>query len=906
MKFKNSQLFGLLAFCLWLPLPALYLDPPDFLAGQPLAIYAVALFFGGLAFASTALWMSFRRRVSELTARIYVFLFVLAFVGAYQFSGLAPSWQCFGKKLEAAVGRAAGQNCTTTCTNNDKKPCGGWSSCWDKFVSCNSSGRDQDGRDCQGCCFSCTVVCEDPDPDPEPTYQPPTIGVAVDCSKTGNNGWCVGEAVLTLTASDPQNFSVTITGDIGGTTFACTAGAKTCTKDLAEGSGTINYKVTASTSNLTATGSTTWKEDRTYPVANLIIPSPTGSGGWFKTAPVVVSVNGSDAGSGVAVAEMSLDAGVTWQASDLSLSADGTYVVHYGLTDLAGNRTDYSGQMIQIDAVPPAMSLSTVGTLGNMNWYVTDVQTTITATDETSGIDRVEYDLDGTGWQSGTVIPNHEGVNTISIRAFDVAGNVSSASVQNNVDTTPPSLTPILPQPDGSNGWYVTGPATVSADGFDGGSGLVQVVVSVNQGPWQDNASLSDGTYTVDFKSIDIAGNVITASRIVKVDTLGPVLSTSTSGTRGNAGWYLDQTVTTISARDETSGVDRIQFQKNDDEWQDGGTVVSTDGVNDISVRAYDSAGNISNDSVLVKVDSVKPMSKFVTPLNGSTHTVVRGQFTFSGSAVDMTSGIESAEISFDGKSWHPVVREADSLWHYDWDTSSLPDGVYPAVVRATDIAGNREVVDSAAQATLLVNNSPPRIKLTPEWLIWESATLSINTEYFPVKEGVVVIADAQGRWPSVQIPFGAKYPSEITWDRRFGNGILAPSGEYFVAVSACNIFDLCSEKSAVIKIPWYAVALPISTVPTELVEVAQEPEKEIRGPMATAMPPIVQPSAVGPEQAVEQPGPPMISLLPVVVLIALLWATSSSALVDKRPTAIHGIAKTITMQNYIGEWKNE
>ena len=158
MTIKKSQFFGALAFFLWVPIPWLYFNPPDFLAGQPLAIYAVTLFFGGLSAAATTLLISLRRRISERAARVYVFLFVLAFVGAYQFSGLAPSWQCFGKKLQAAVGRAAGQNCTTTCTNNDKKPCSGWSSCWDKFVSCSSAGKDQDGRNCQGCCFACDAL----------------------------------------------------------------------------------------------------------------------------------------------------------------------------------------------------------------------------------------------------------------------------------------------------------------------------------------------------------------------------------------------------------------------------------------------------------------------------------------------------------------------------------------------------------------------------------------------------------------------------------------------------------------------------------------------------------------------------------------------------------------------------
>ena len=182
MKIQKSQCLTVLAFLLWSPIPWLYLNPPEILAGQPLAVYVVFLSFSGLSCAATALLISLRARISERAARFYVFFFILAFVGAYQFSGLAPSWQCFGKRLEAAVGRAAGQTCTTTCTDNDTKPCSGWSSCWDKFVSCSSAGKDQDGRNCNGCCFSCDVVCEEEEP-PPPSYQPPTVsGTVCECA----------------------------------------------------------------------------------------------------------------------------------------------------------------------------------------------------------------------------------------------------------------------------------------------------------------------------------------------------------------------------------------------------------------------------------------------------------------------------------------------------------------------------------------------------------------------------------------------------------------------------------------------------------------------------------------------------------------------------------------------------
>jgi hypothetical protein len=121
-------------------------------------------------------------RLSPTAARTASLLFLLTGISAYQFSGLAPNWSCFGKQIYVATANAAGENCTTTCTDNDVKPCSGWSTCWDKFVSCNAAGKDQDGRKCSGCCFSCTVICEQ-EPD-----NPPSITGNVTCSQADDNG----------------------------------------------------------------------------------------------------------------------------------------------------------------------------------------------------------------------------------------------------------------------------------------------------------------------------------------------------------------------------------------------------------------------------------------------------------------------------------------------------------------------------------------------------------------------------------------------------------------------------------------------------------------------------------------------------------------------------------------------
>lgn len=81
---------------------------------------------------------------------------------------------------ELIVAQAAPeQQCITKCTDNPTKPCSGYSSCYNKNISCSEDGKDQDGRNCQGCCFSCVVEC------PPPPDQPPSINGTLNCSTGG-------------------------------------------------------------------------------------------------------------------------------------------------------------------------------------------------------------------------------------------------------------------------------------------------------------------------------------------------------------------------------------------------------------------------------------------------------------------------------------------------------------------------------------------------------------------------------------------------------------------------------------------------------------------------------------------------------------------------------------------------
>jgi hypothetical protein len=258
-----------------------------------------------------------------------------------------------------------------------------------------------------------------------------------------------------------------------------------------------------------------------------------------------------------------------------------------------------------------------------------------------------QVSVNGGAWQANTPLTN--GTFTVTSRATDNAGNIATLSKTIKVDTIAPSVTPVVPMADGSNGWVRSGPPVVSADGADSGSGLASAQVSVDNGAWQSSATLPDGVHAVQFKSVDVAGNSTTVSRTIKVDINAPSVSASTVGTSGNEGWYISQATTTLTPNDSASGVDRVEYSYNDGNWQTGNSISSLDGVNTIDVRVYDLAGNVTTNSFTVKVDTVAPTLNAIFPTpDGLNGWVVTAPADVSAEGEDSGSGLASAQVSVD------------------------------------------------------------------------------------------------------------------------------------------------------------------------------------------------------------------------------------------------------------------
>ncbi len=282
-------------------------------------------------------------------------------------------------------------------------------------------------------------------------------------------------------------------------------------------------------------------------------------------------------------------------------------------------------------------------------------------------------------------------------------------------------------------------------------------------------------------------------SLTARVDTQPPHISGEMSGTPGEAGWYVSPVTFSASAADPQpgSGIETLAYALNGGAWQPYTAPVSVgDGAHVIAFRAQDLAGHVTEISQSVQVDTLPP--QLSVSLSGDQRNGwYLSHVTFAAQGSDSGSGLARIEYALDGGAWQPYVAPV-----------SVGDGVHTLRVRAFDAAGNAA---AAAPLTFQVDGTPPRIHLPESWYIWESVTLRVSDGQSGLADVEIEIRDGQGRWQKVSRAYevdGDAFSTDITWDRRFGDGTLAPIGTYQVIVKAFDQAGNMSRETANIHIP--------------------------------------------------------------------------------------------------------
>ncbi|MFC7082006.1 OmpL47-type beta-barrel domain-containing protein [Halorussus caseinilyticus] len=235
-----------------------------------------------------------------------------------------------------------------------------------------------------------------------------------------------------------------------------------------------------------------------------------------------IALNDSD-GDGIYRGNFTVD------AADLS---DGIASLSVTAVDAKGNEEGGIAQQFLLDTRAPNTTHRLNGTTGDAGWYTSAVTVNLTASDGTSGVVQTEYRVDGGNWTAydGNVTVAANGAHTVTYRSVDEGGNVeASESVSFDIDADAPVTNFTTNATANENGWYDSD-VNVTLDATDSASGVVRTEYRVDGGNWTPYAGnitfTADGNYTVEFYSVDAAGNEeVRHNRTVRIDTQKPTVN---------------------------------------------------------------------------------------------------------------------------------------------------------------------------------------------------------------------------------------------------------------------------------------------------------------------------------------------------------------------------------------------
>ena len=322
----------------------------------------------------------------------------------------------------------------------------------------------------------------------------------------------------------------------GGTTWSAGASGAVAVVS-AEGTTLVQFRAVDGAGNVSpwvpavAGAGNTVKLDRGAPT-NPTVSGATGV--WSTAASMVVTASGStDGGSSVSgyQYQTSFNGGAfsaSTSGSSVTISAQGTTVVQFRAIDAAGNTSAWVQGTVKLDrTVPTNPTVSG----GSTSWFSSASRTISAsgATDTISGLARYEYRTstnNGSTWGAtvagASAVITAEGTTIVQFRSVDNAGNVSVVApddrrIDQHREARPDGAEPpdrerrvahVHEQPDHRSG------ASGSTDAMSGLS-TYQYHYSTNGGTtWGSTVSGSSvqfrsaGTYIVQFRAVDRAGNI--------------------------------------------------------------------------------------------------------------------------------------------------------------------------------------------------------------------------------------------------------------------------------------------------------------------------------------------------------------------------------------------------------------
>ena len=429
-----------------------------------------------------------------------------------------------------------------------------------------------------------------------------------------------------------------------------------------------------------------------------------------------------------------------------------------------GSRTPIGSASVSIkDGMPPV--LTTISPREGEK-YTGDVNFSVTASDDSSGVARVEYALDGISWNQLPPADQsagrygfawkpaavESGPHSVSFRGTDRAGNTSSplsvSFVVSAGDTIPPVLN-VSTLADGSltNNQILNIAGTVSDD-----TGVKEVtvngaIVTINaDGSFSYAQQFISGPNRVEIKAADLADNQVSNIRTINLDQRAPLLTIVTPADNSKTGAALMEVTGIV---DETSAVTVKVGEILQTTLMNGNgfasSVTLVPGINTIEVTATDLANNTGSQKRTVIYDDQKPSLAITEP--GQDIRTNQSSLIVRGTVSDLYTAVVVA-IFMDGQTFNPVVTDG----HFEQAFSFSAEKSYAIVVTATNEVGST----TSTQRNVVYDITPPAVSIDP---VTSPTAQSAQSVSGTREEGsTVAVSCATATVGDIE------YPTDITW----------------------------------------------------------------------------------------------------------------------------------------------
>ncbi len=351
---------------------------------------------------------------------------------------------------------------------------------------------------------------------------------------------------------------------------------------------------------------------------------------------------------------------------------------------------------------------------------------------------------DSTAWTATVNLPA-EVNNQINIAAKDPIGLVSTLKICTILrDTVVPTGSINI----NANALYATSQAvTLNLSGADNSSGISAMSFSTDNTNWTAAEAYAvskaftlpagDGTKTVYVKYFDKAGNASPVySKNIILDATMP---SGSIGINSGAPYATSTSVTlNLSGVDTGSGITTMSFSSDGATWSAAETYAATktyalssgDGTKTVYVRFYDKAGNMSQFSDSIVLDTLVPTG--TVKVNGGVSYINQATVALNLSAADTGSGVSAMSFSTNGTTWGAAeAYMTTKAWIF-----ASGDGAKSIYIKFLDNSGKWSAVTSVT-VTLDTVKPSGSININSSALYATSQTVTLNLSGTDASSGI-------------------------------------------------------------------------------------------------------------------------------------------------------------------------